>query len=205
MRLRSAFPRLCRFLKDDTGSATMEFVIWLPWLCLWLIFSSAAFIAWDARSSAAKAAYTIADIFSRFDPVQSAALEQLVDLHDRLVVSATGINKVRFSSIERLPPVDPSDPTEEPAYTVLWSCAYGFDNAMSDAYVPTELIPVMASNENLLIAEFVVPFVPISAWGGLKPFDWSHVQLLRPRIGTTLNLPSSEGCGASASSSYFQP
>ena len=75
---------------------------------------------------------------------------------------------------------------------------------MSDAYVPDELIPIMQPLQTVLISEFSVPFTPISSWGGLKPFDWSHVQITRPRFRLELPPPA-DGCGSSASSQYIPP
>lgn len=193
-----------RFVQDESGSATLEFLIWLPWLCLWLIFSAAVFIGWDSRSSAAKASYTVSDLLSRLETIDSARLTQIVALHDRLALANTGRARSRFTSIRRLVPDDPNDPDEEPVYEVLWSCAYGFENAMSDPYIPGELIPSMQPLDTVWISEHQVPFTPISKWGGLEAFDWSHVQITRSRSEIGVPQPS-DGCGAAATSSYVKP
>jgi hypothetical protein len=193
-----------RFVRDESGSATLEFLIWLPWLCLWLIFSAAVFIGWDSRSSAAKAAYTTSDLLSRLDTLNSARLNQIVALHDRLALASPGTTRSRFSSIRRLVPLDANDPTEEPRFEVLWSCAYGFENAMTDSYIPSELIPAMQPLDTVWIVEHQVPFTPISRWGGLEAFDWSNVQITRSRNDIGVPQPS-DGCGSEATSSFVRP
>ena len=191
--------RVERFLNDQQGSATMEFVIWLPLLTLWLVFSTAIFIAYDSRNAAGKAAYAVSDILSRMNTVDAPTLEQITALNRRLVSGAPEGERMRVTSIRRTLQLLPDDP----AYEVRWSCGYGGLDPLVPLNLPEELMPTMQPYDTIILTEFYVPFVPISTWGGVRAFDWSHVLVTRPRFTIELGSPSG-GCGGGGKL-YVQP
>ena len=184
MRYRAKQRPVADFLTNEDGGAVLEFVIWLPALTLWLLFSVSTFIAWDSRSNAAKTAYAVSDLISRLTSVDSAALSQVMAVNNRLTQGPDGGNRFRVSSITYV--------SEDEGYQVQWSCATSGDNAMSDKFIPLEIMPTMAPFESVILTEFYVPFTPITTWAGLDPLDWSHVIISRPRVGA--DIPLDDNC-----------
>jgi len=163
----------CRAFRDDErGSLTLEFVLWIPLLSFWAVFSLAVYQAMDNRSDAAKATYTISDIMSRYSEIDRSDMQQLELLINELLPGASAGARLRFSSIEY----------KDEKYTVLWTECFGPIGSLTDAGIPVDLIPTMEEGETVILTETYVPYLPIFDVGGLEPFVWSTAIVTRPRF-----------------------
>jgi Flp pilus assembly protein TadG len=150
------------FLRDERGSMTVEFMIWLPLITFWLVFSTAVFIAWDNRADSAKATFTIADIMSRRVAVDGAFLEQLYNLNQGLITNDGRRNVLRISSVRMEADGD---------LNVRWSCPMGDgvlemeNSSIPMAVIPTlpgESDPMIGTLDSVIIVESLVPYTPLN-------------------------------------------
>lgn len=180
---------LSAFLRDENGSMTVEFMIWLPLITFWLVFSTAVFIAWDNRADAAKATFTIADIMSRRTDINPNFLTQLYNLNQRLITNDGRRNLLRISSVMRRPDGD---------LEVRWTCPMGGALPLADEDIPNEIIPEMALLDSVILVESRVPYTPITVpfagvliggeeamderfFDGATEVEWSNRIAIRPR------------------------
>lgn len=175
-----------RFCQDDDGSLTLEFVLWIPFLTFWAVFTLAVFHAMDNRADAAKATYTIADIISRDDVIEGNDLRDLNLLVNQLLPGAAAGATMRVSSIE----------FKDDQLAVLWTECFGDIPALTDAAIPVEVIPTMEEKETIILTETYVPYLPIFDVMGLEPFVWTHVIANRPRFFGKIEYPDADACGA---------
>ena len=89
---------LFTYLRDERGTVTMEYVLWLPILLAWLILSTVLYDAYKSRDDAAKAAYTVADIISRETELSASDIRRLADLQRLLVPRAGNSMFLRLTS-----------------------------------------------------------------------------------------------------------
>ena len=186
MGLRAHIKRL---LSDDRGSLSMEFMIWVPLLVLWTLFSIGMFKAWDSRNDSAKMAYSLSDLLSRQTEVDAALLQQTLALTDRLAPGRGGLTSMRVSSI-RYEGVDASGNDE---FTVIWSCGFRGPTPLTDALVPVDLIPTMQPLDSILMTEFYTPYVPLNSLVDLSSYEWGNVLVTRPRLVREIGLDAG-GC-----------
>lgn len=161
-----------RMIEDETGSSTIEFLLWLPLLTFWLVFSVTAFAAWDSRSDAAKAAYAIADIVSRMETIDRDLLDQVEDLHANLVRKRSGDDQLRITSLVRV----------GKEIRIQWSCGLGDLTPLNPGSVDLDDVPVMAPLDTVIMVESQVPYETITAWAGAEKFSWDSILFVRPRL-----------------------
>lgn len=190
-----------KFRDDDSGSSTIEFLIWLPLLSFWLVFSSALFIAWDNRSNVAKAAYTVSDLVSRREEVSTGFLTQIEDLNDRLVarVADESSAKVRVSSIMFGNGEYVNGDYVNGELFVTWSCGANGLLGLEKEDIPVDLIPQMSPLDTIILTETYVPYTPIpvpfsSTFGGLEALEWANALITRPRIVREITFKEGELC-----------
>lgn len=162
---------LRHFWNDDNGSITLEFVLWVPFLTFWAVFTLAVFHAMDNRADAAKATYTLADVISRQAEVDNAYINQISRLLDEVLPGSQNGATVRISSV----------PFEDGAYKVRWSKCFGDIPPLADADIPLGDFPFTGSGKEQLLVETYVPYLPIFDIGGLEPFVWTHKIVIEPR------------------------
>ncbi|MEM7056209.1 MAG: hypothetical protein AAF557_01345 [Pseudomonadota bacterium] len=184
------FSRMSRiigqFVRDERGSITLEFVLWLPFLLFWVIFSLAVFLAMDNRYDAAKATYTISDVVSRFK--ENLTRDRLVELqllmHQLLPNSTQGM--MRLSSVE----------FDQGAYTVQWTACFGGDAVlgtnvppMTDDQIPLNLVPAfMDDKDTVIVTETFTPYFPISDFWVPSSLAWQIGVVTRPRFVAKIDL-----------------
>lgn len=206
------------FLRDERGSMAVEFMIWLPLITFWLVFSTAVFIAWDNRADAAKATFTIADIMSRRVTVDAGFLEQVYNLNQRLItnVDDRGDSPIRRHNILRISSVMRNSDGD---LEVQWSCSMHGPTAntttpsvlqgLVDQTIPTSVIPTMAVLDSVLVVESFVPYIPITIpfanalffdgrsteralnerpFNGAAELEWSSQIAIRPRLTRAVSL-----------------
>ena len=175
--------RLDRFARDEFGSVTVEFVIWVPVLAVWFVVSALFFDAYISRNRAANAAYTITDILSRQTAVDEGFILELYQLQEALLPDAPPGRRLRVSSIEYR--------ADEDAYVVLWSRAYGGPDPLPEGQpVSAEILPTMADRDTVILMELEVPYRPFSSWAGIGERFWTFRLVTRPRFVSSVPLTS---------------
>jgi len=178
-----------RFGRDERGSLTVEFVIWVPILALWLVVSAAFFDAYKSRYDAVKAAQTISDIVSRQIEVDADFVTGLYLLQDSLLPRAPAGTKLRVTSIQYYELTD--------SYHVIWSNSMGGRPAMTDEEIPVDLLPQMADLDSVVLTELSVPFEPFSSWANITASSWDFELVARPRFVSSVAMI--EPCPGSSS------
>lgn len=171
------------FLKDDHASMTVEFVLALPLLLFWYIGSISYYSAYKARTEAAAAAFTIADIASRYDELNQLEMDKLVALQAALLPKVP-TSWLRISSIV----YDEDKATNGSThYNLEWSHfskAGGLDGAVITIFsdIPGAIMPVMVEAEEILLVESFVPFKSFATWAGITPRTFAYKVAVSPRF-----------------------
>ena len=160
--------------RDERGTITIEFVIWVPVLAFWLVVSAAFFDAYKSRSDAMKATQTLTDIMSRQVEVTNAFIDELYALQDQLLSRAPAGTRLRVSSIQY------SGVDNE--YQVLWSRTAGGGQPLVTPALSQEFFPQMADLDTVILTELDVPYQPFTDWGGIGNRTWSFALVTRPRF-----------------------
>ncbi|MEM8793681.1 MAG: hypothetical protein AAGE80_18840 [Pseudomonadota bacterium] len=174
---------LRRFAGDTRGSITVEFMIWIPVIMLWLSFSVAFYDANKNRNDAAKAAYTISDLVSRQVEVSEAFFDQLAALQDNLLPRTAANHRLRITSIQFL---EAEDEDAEDAWVVQWSAGRRGAEALTEDTLNTNLLPPMADLDTVVLVEIAVPFVPVMQNVGINTQTWSLPVVSRPRFVSSI-------------------
>lgn len=189
---RLIMDRLRTFAADQRGSLTIEFVIWVPVLAFWMVFSIVMFDAYTNQNRATKAAYTISDILSReTEALDSARLEQLYALQDRLLPRAGPYRALRITNIRCN--IDPDAPEDGCDFEILWSVRRaeagmeGYEAIDDPADLPLAMIPLMRDRDELLLVDLGVHFQPV-AGVGIDARWWDVRVITRTRYITGLDL-----------------
>lgn len=167
-------PLLHRWLRDERGTLTMEFLLWMPLLAFWLVVSVAFFQAYTARNDASNTAHALSDIVSRQVEVGEEFFADLYALQAQLLPRAPAGTRLRVSSIGYT--------EEDDTYRVLWSRAVGGGEALPEAVVDAAFLPAMADRDTVLLTELDVPFLPFTDWAGIGDRTWSFDLVARPRF-----------------------
>ncbi len=191
MRMRSAMPRLAsgpasgpvrraaaRLARDERGTITMEFVIWLPILVFWFVVSASFFQAFKSRNDAANVAHALTDILSRQVEVNDAFFTELYALQGQLLPDAPAGATLRVSNIQY-------DATLA-QYTVLWSNAIGGPQPLPAGPVSSPVFPEMAAGDTVVLVEFTVPYTAFTDWDGVGNRTWSFSLVTRPRFVSSI-------------------
>ena len=173
MRARPKSP-LKRFLKDESGTLTIEFVLWIPLLALWLMFSGVLFDGYMSRNQTAKVATTLTDIVARQTEVSDTFMAELDALKNELLTRSDGSGELRVSSLRFV----------DGAYEVLWSKAPGALEPMTADKVPVSVIPVMSANDTVVMIELIVPWTPFFNLAVMGPQVWNFALTSRPRFAS---------------------
>lgn len=168
-----------RFLADHRGSATVEFVIWIPFFTLWMVLSVGLFDVYMTRNQAAKVAHTLTDIVSRQETMTGAFFNDLDTLQTGLMTRANGATSFRLSSIQLV--------NDDP--TVIWSCSSGGGlPGLSTANVPAGILPTMAPLETVVLVELIVPWDRFAYLGPLTEQEWWFRLPIKPRFTPQMAL-----------------
>jgi len=201
------------YLRDERGTITMEYVLWLPILLFWLTISAVFYDAYKSRDDAAKAAYTIADILSRQTELSVTSIEELADLQRTLVPRAASTMFLRLSSftctgrdtdgdgIFETGCLDPATGVSSD-YEINWSILPPIDGWPDDfldgatapgvisspAEIPIDSLPLMAVGDTIVLVDVSVPFQPIASWVGVDVQEWVFRVAVWPRLVADIDL-----------------
>lgn len=172
---------IVRYRDAETGSVSMEFILIWPFLLLWLVASYVFFDVYKSQSKSAKAAYTISDIISRQEEVDTALLDDLDVLLDKLLPRSSDQKWMRISSVffngtdyevDWSYPMNPppnGDPYQNKA------------DPMTDEMIPLPIMPQLASTDSVILVEINIPYDPIVSNIGLTDQTWEPRIIVRPR------------------------
>lgn len=179
MPMKIASRALTRFIRDERGSMTVEFMLWLPWLLFWLVFSLGAFFAMETRSDSAKAAYTIADIMSRDGDglLERSDMIEVQVLFNELLPNAASGKSLRVSMIM----------AASGAFEVVWTECFGSYVVMTDDAIPVEILPEMDDLDVVLLTETSAPYFAITRVFGLDTYNFTTRVVNIPRHHPSLN------------------
>lgn len=162
------------FLRDEQGTVTIEFLLWMPLLAFWMMGSVAFFDAYKTRNDVSKAAHALSDILSRQVEVSDGFFDELYSLQAKLLPRVVQGNELRVTSIQ----YQALDDT----YHVIWSKAFGGDQPMTAEFIPIHLLPEMADLDTVILTEVAAPYRPVSNWTLIDSNEWSFVLVSRPRF-----------------------
>lgn len=156
---------LARFAADERATLSVELVLMLPLLALWLTASFVFFDAFRVNMVNEKAAYTVADMISRQTEVTTEFINGSNEIFDFLI-NRRGRTWLRATSVKYHAP-DPVAGTDE-WYEVRWSVATrGREAFGADSFEELDIkdyIPVMSDQETVVITEtftaYTAPFNP---------------------------------------------
>ncbi|MBY8974323.1 hypothetical protein KHP62_00795 [Rhodobacteraceae bacterium NNCM2] len=164
------------YRRDETGSISTEFVIWIPFFLFWFVFSIVIYDANKNRNDAAKSAYTISDLVSRQREVTDDFLSEIKALQDNLMPRTAGSNVLRVSNIQFV----------DGDFVVLWSDSLGGGQPLEDEDLDPTVFPTIANNDSVLVTEVDVPYTPLADWVGITAKMWSFDVITRPRFADSL-------------------
>jgi hypothetical protein len=160
------------FVRDETGTMTVEFVVVFPLLMVWFIGSFVFFQTYRNYSQAEKASFAIADIMSRQSEVDSAFIDELKPLFEGMQPKPSTGEWMRVSSIS----FDDDD-----GYEIIWSRSVGGGSDLSDTDTMTEFLPAMMDGDSIILTETYVPYRPMVDWVGIPELTWANRVVTRPR------------------------
>ena len=170
---------LWTFWRDQRGSMSVEFLLWVPFLAFWMTASVAFYDAWMSRNQAAKVTHTVADILSRQEVVNAQFLFQIDALQSSLLNRASGDGRLRVSSVQRS--VD--------EVLVLWSCTnHRALPPLQPDTIPDGLLPRLADGDSVIVTELSVPWSRFAGIAFLVPQDWYFRVSTLPRFTPMLEL-----------------
>ncbi len=154
--MRSFARRLRRFRDQEDGLVMTEFLIMLP-LLIWAFI--ALFVYWDAFRSvnaAQKAAYSVSDLISRQNEVNTTFINGMQTLTEYLVSDSPDV-RIRITSVKYK--------EENDSLYVLFSRSPGnkmtpLTNADINLTEFRDRIPLMADQDSVVVVETEVDYIP---------------------------------------------
>lgn len=170
-----------QFVKDEDASITMEFVIVTPVMVLWWIGSMVFFDAFEARSGAARSAYTVADLISRQTDTTNAYIDSLLVLQNRMRPREP-VGSVRVSELYR---------NSDGDLSVIWSYSTGGPGYVLElAEVPLTTMPLVENESYILLVDTTIPYIPLSDIVGIPAQTWINRIYINPRF--TDQIPNTD-------------
>lgn len=169
------------FRRDERGSLTIEFCLWVPVLIFWLVLSITVYDTYRSRMQASNVAFIISDIVSRLTEFTTQNLTDIEALQTELLIGVPGQAELRITSVTCIK----AAPDLPCTYTVNWSVRSSSSSSLAIITNPNELpvllFPTMQDREEILLVDQTVPHTPISASVGLAPRSWDTRLVTRSR------------------------
>lgn len=154
--MKSLAHRIRRFRDQEDGLVMTEFLIMLP-LLIWGFI--ALFVYWDAFrtvNAAQKAAYSVSDLISRQNEVDTTFINGMQTVTEYLVADSPGV-RIRITSVKYR--------EEDDTLHVLFSRSPGGKlTPRTDSSVNSpsfrDRIPVMANQDSVVVVETEVDYMP---------------------------------------------
>ncbi len=164
---------LGNFKRNERGVITLEMILMMPLMVLWIVGSNSFFDAFKTYLRASKATYTAVDLISRQSTVGPTFITNVGTVFDS-IVDADGANSgVVVSSIRMW----------NDALQIEWSQNANGSPGMTDAAeIPTAYMPNLRNGEAIVLIQTSVPFIPIHSWGNLTAKTFTNTVAVTPRF-----------------------
>ncbi|MBW6416730.1 TadE/TadG family type IV pilus assembly protein [Celeribacter sp. PS-C1] len=167
------------FHRDEAGSMSLEAIFMAPFLIFLLMFIYTFFAAFEAKTKANKANYTISDYISRqTDAIDANFLDGLGDLYRFL--SNEGDIDMRVSAVKFV-----IDEDENEYYELVWSYGIGDYAALTGDTVGgiEDRLPLMADGEEVVVVETQRPWMPLFRVG-VAELQFADIVTTKPRFAS---------------------
>jgi len=169
--------KLKTFFRDQTGTATVEFLVAMPLIIFWIGGTMTFFNAFSEYTRSVKASYTVADILSRQTTVDDAYIDSMDTLFAHFMQKSTNDVWIRVSSIAK----------DSGEMVVDWSTATGVHDPLSiPADIPAEIIPDLLDEERIILVETYTPFIPFLDYIGIDARTYVNKVVVSPRFASQL-------------------
>ncbi|NIY78223.1 MAG: hypothetical protein HWE33_09835 [Rhodobacteraceae bacterium] len=167
------------FHRDEAGSMSLEAMFMAPFLIFLLMFIYTFFAAFEAKTKANKANYTISDYISRqTDTIDANFLDGLGELYKFL--NNEGDISMRVSAVQFV-----IDEDENEYYEMVWSYGIGDYSALSGDGVSVlePRLPLMADGEEVVVVETLRPWMPLFRVG-MAEMEFADIVTTKPRFAS---------------------
>lgn len=171
---------LRRFKRNERGSITLELIIMMPLLVLWIVGSNSFFDAFKTYLRASKATYTAVDLISRQDSIGPTYMTNVGSIF-RSIVDADGADATLVVS---------SILMSSGTLDVDWSLSGTGGAGLDTGSIPTAFIPNLAEGEYTILIQTSVPFIPKYSWGNLTAKTFTNTVAVTPRFDVRVSLDS---------------
>lgn len=166
-----------KFLRDEGGSISIEFVIVMP-LLLFLVTGGLAY--WDAfhsNTQTARVAFAINDIMSRHELVDNTDMTYLYDLELKMLPPDLDETTLRISSVC----------FNGTGHRVMWSYRQHAEGAtdpgaLLDEQIPVSILPAMVAQDSVILTEVSARWEPHFLNVGIGSQRWQSALVTRPRF-----------------------
>jgi hypothetical protein len=174
---------LRKFNENEQGVITLELIVLMPFMVLWIVGSNAFFDAFKTYLRASKATYTAVDLVSRQDEIGPNFVTNVGSVF-KSIVDADGANATMVVSSIRMWNGD---------LEVVWSLSGSGGGSCSGGLgtIPTQFIPNLQDGESIVLIQTEVPFIPIFSWGNLAAKTFTNTVAVTPRYGPLVGCQSS--------------
>ncbi len=176
---------LRKFKSNERGAITLEMIILLPLLVLWIVGSNSFFDAFKTYLRASKATYTAVDLISRQNEIGPSYMTNVGSVF-RSIVDADGANAtVIISSIRMTGGSFDTGGTLELDWSLNGAGGTGLTSA---GQIPLAYIPNLLEGEYTVLIQTNVPFIPIYSWGNLTAKTFSNTVAVTPRFDVRVSM-----------------
>jgi Flp pilus assembly protein TadG len=174
---------LRKFKRDDRGVITLELIVLMPFMVLWIVGSNSFYDGFKTYLRASKATYTAIDLISRQESFVGPNYIANVGSVFNSIVDADGApSTVIISSIGQA----------NGSLFVHWTAnANGGAGIPNAGAIPTAFIPVLMDGEYIVLIQSSVPFIPIHSWGNLTAKTFTNTVAVTPRFNVKVEYDSS--------------
>jgi len=172
---------LSNFKRNERGVVTLEFIIMMPLMVLWLIGSNSFFDAFKTYLRASKATYTAVDLISRQSTVGPTFVSNVGTIFESIVDADGASSEVIISSIRMW----------NDALQIEWSQNANGNLGMTDTNeIPLAYIPDLQNGEVIVLIQSSVPFIPLHSWGQLTAKTFTNTVAVTPRFDVMVGYSS---------------
>ncbi|MEM6422058.1 MAG: hypothetical protein AAF698_05665 [Pseudomonadota bacterium] len=164
-----------RFTASERGAVTLEFMLWLPLLLLWIGATTTAFDLFRAANLTERAATAASDVLVRLDHADASTLENVTALQRAVGPRATG-HRLRVASLT----------ATTDAYLVDWQWSSEAGLALEPWQIEARHLPPPEEGTSLLYVETRMRRAPVIRLG-FGERQWTIVQTAKPLYAASVS------------------
>lgn len=164
---------LRKFKRNDQGAVSLEIIVLMPLLILWLVGSNSFFDGFKTSLRASKASYTAIDLISRQATVGPDYMRNVASIFESIVDADGALSTIVVSSIHNV------GGNLEVHWSVNGEGGAGLSNA---AQIPLAQMPNLVDNEYVILLQSSVPYVPLYSWAHLQAKTFTNTIVVTPRF-----------------------